>query len=93
MNLPAQMKPVPFEAADIEALRALERGDCPAHLQKRALDWIIRKAAGTYELSFSPDDERLTSFAEGRRFVGLQMIKLLNLNPDAFTTEGRTTNG
>jgi hypothetical protein len=82
---PAQMQPCPFEAADIEAFRALERGDCPAHLQKRALGWIINVAAATYDVSFSPESDRLTSFAEGRRFVGLQVLKLLKLNPQAFT--------
>lgn len=84
MKVPAQIVPPPYEPADIEAFQALQRGDCPAHLQKRALDWIIQQAAGTYNLSFSPGDERLTSFAEGRRFVGLQIIKLLALNASAF---------
>lgn len=84
MKAPAQIVPPSYEPADIEAFQALQRGDCPAHLQKRALDWIIQQAAGTYNLSFSPGDERLTSFAEGRRFVGLQIIKLLALNASAF---------
>jgi hypothetical protein len=44
------------------------------------LDWLINSGAATYEVSFHPDSERLTSFAEGRRFVGLQVVKLLTLD-------------
>lgn len=80
MKLPAQLAPPPYEVADAEAFQALQRGDCPPHLQKRALDWIITKGAGAYDLSFAPGDDRLTSFAEGRRFVGLQVVKLLALD-------------
>lgn len=79
-KLPPQMQPPPWETADVEAFQALQRGDASAHLQKRALDWLIQKAAGTYELSFAPADDRLTSFAEGRRFVGLQVVKMLALD-------------
>lgn len=80
MKVPPQMKPPPWDTADVEAFQALQRGDASAHLQRRALDWLINKAAATYDQSFSPDDERLTSFAEGRRFVGLQVVKLLALD-------------
>lgn len=76
--------PVPYEPADIEALQALSRGECPAHLQKRALDWIIRTAAGTYEPAFRSDadgGERETAFALGRAYVGQQIVKLVNLPP------------
>lgn len=77
---PPQLEPPKWETADVEAFQALQRGDASPHLQKRALDWLIHKAAGTYELSFSPTDQRLTDFAEGRRFVGLQVVKLLALD-------------
>lgn len=80
MKVPPQVEPPKYEVADIQAFQALQRGDCPPHLQKRALDWLIQKAAGTYDLSFSPGDDRLTSFAEGRRFVGLQVVKMLALD-------------
>lgn len=49
-------------------------------MQQRALRWIIERAAGTYDQSFTPDSPRLTDFAEGRRFVGLQIVKLLKIN-------------
>lgn len=50
-----------------------------------ALRWIIETAAGTYDMSFraGPDGERETTFAEGRRFVGNQIIKQLKLRQTA----------
>ena len=48
---------------------------------KRALDWIIHKAAATYENGFVANDAsgRIGAFMEGRRFVGQQIIKLSKL--------------
>ena len=72
--------PASWDDADAGAVQALARGDAGPEQQKRALDWIINLACGTYDLSFSPDSDRATSFAEGRRFVGLQIVKLIRVN-------------
>lgn len=68
-----------YEPADVSAIQALHRGEATPDQQKRALDWIIG-AAGTYDLSYRPDSDRDSAFAEGKRFVGLQLVKLLKLN-------------
>lgn len=75
----AAWRPVDYEDADIYAIRALAAGVANEGQQKRALEWIINKAAGTYDLSFRPggaEGARETDFAEGRRFVGSQIVKL-----------------
>jgi hypothetical protein len=84
---PPQLVPPSYEPADIEAFQALQRGDASEHQQRRALDWLVNKAASTYDLSFSPGDQHLTAFAEGRRYVGLQVVKLLALNPNVFAKD------
>lgn len=63
------------------AVRALREGAASDHQQLVALDWIITQAAGTYAASFRPgaDGDRATAFAEGRRFVGLQIVGILNM--------------
>lgn len=78
----APWKPPPWEPADASALQALNAGTADKNQQKRALDWIIDHGAATYDLSYRPGvaGERDTSFAEGRRFVGLQIVKLLKIN-------------
>lgn len=72
-----------YEPGDITALQALERGEANADQQKRALAWIINKACWTYESTYSPVSEHDSSFAQGRRFPGLQIIKMLKLNAAA----------
>lgn len=73
--------PAEWELADASALQALASGNATSDQQKRALKWIIEAAAGTYEMSYRPgaeDGRRATDFAEGRRMVGNQIVKLLN---------------
>lgn len=71
--------PPAYEEADATALKALQTGEASPDQQKRALRWIIENAANTYDLSFRPGvgGDRDTAFAEGRRFVGLEIVKLL----------------
>lgn len=72
-----------WEVADASAIQALGAGTADAEQQRRALKWIIEKGAATYDISFQPggpDGARLTEFAEGRRFVGTQIVKLLKVS-------------
>ncbi len=71
--------PTSYEAADASALQALQDGSANEDQQKRALRWIIERAAGTYEAHFYPD-ARFTDFALGRAYVGRQIVKMLRLN-------------
>lgn len=74
--------PVEFDKADANALQALERGEADADQQKRALWWVINKACMNYDQTFYPggdEGRRLSDFAQGRRFVGLSIVKLLKL--------------
>jgi len=77
-------KPVDYRHTDVIALKALSEGKANEAQQKSVLDWIVHVAAGTYELSYRSDadgGERETAFAEGRRFVGLQVVKMVNMPP------------
>lgn len=78
--------PVDWDLADASALQAMQRGDADADQQRRALVWIVEKAAGVYDQSYYPGGEegrRNTDFAEGRRFVGNTIVKLLRINVSA----------
>lgn len=72
--------PATYELVDASAMQALQRGDANPAQQKRALDWIIGQAARTYDMSYFSESDRDSAFAEGRRFVGNQIIKMLKLN-------------
>lgn len=83
---PAGFSPPDYELADAAAIKALAMGTATEHQQKKALDWIIRAAAGTYDLDYRPDS-REHAFVSGRRFVGLQIVKLLNIDLNAIVKQ------
>lgn len=75
-------RPPAYDDADVAAIKALAAGNASESQQQRALAWVVNSASATYDLSFRPgasEGERATAFAEGRRFVGLQIVKMLKL--------------
>ena len=76
----AAYSPPLYEKEDVAAIQALARGEASAHQQAHALKYIVEVVAGVHDLSFRPHSARETDFAEGRRFVGLQVTKLTKLN-------------
>lgn len=75
--------PAPYDTQTIYAVQALAKGKANEGQQKRAIEWIVHACAGTYQPTFIPDSERESAFAEGRRAVGLELVKLINLPSDA----------
>jgi len=71
------------------AIKALATGTANDNQQKLAVDYIINALCGTYDLSYRPgeDGDRQTTFAEGRRFVGLQIVKFINMDNSLITKE------
>jgi hypothetical protein len=64
----------------IYAIRALYAGNANDAQQKRAWAWI-QYVSGADDMSFRPESaggERATAFAEGKRFVGQQIRKMLD---------------
>lgn len=87
--------PPDYTFGQVIAVKALAAGEATPDQQKEALDWIINSAAGYYEISFRSDDDggdRETAFAEGRRFVGQQIVKFVNL-PAKALAQLRKTDG
>lgn len=80
VKAPAAWDPAPWEDHIVFALQALQAGVASPDQQKAALDWIIRGPCATYDLSYRPSGDRDTCLCEGKRLVGLQIVKLLNLN-------------
>ena len=72
--------PTAYEKADAKAIQQLADGTASPEQQQRALKWIINNACGTYDLTYHPTGDRDTCFAEGRRFVGLQIVKMLKIS-------------
>jgi len=71
--------PADWEIADAGAIQALQRGNATPDQQRRALEWIVMQASGTYDEPYrpgGPEGERDTSYALGRASVGRQIVKL-----------------
>lgn len=68
--------PVPAELADAHALRAMHEGTASPDQQRRAMRWILERAAMVGKIPYWPSD-RDTAFACGRQFVGKQIGHLL----------------
>lgn len=73
-------EPSEWEIEDAGAIQALSQGRAEPYQQVRALKFIVESLCATYDLSFRAENPHETSFAEGKRFVGLQIVKLTNAN-------------
>lgn len=61
------------------AIKAIATGTANEGQQMLALRWIIEDLCGTYDLSYRPQSDRDTVFAEGKRYVGLQLVREINI--------------
>lgn len=78
----------------VSALKALGTGQARHDQQIVAMNFIIEVLAGTYDLSFRPNEiggDRDTAFSEGRRFVGLQLRRAIATPFETLT--GKKTSG
>ena len=76
----APWMPADYTLAIPTAIQALMSGTAEEHQQQLAMKWIIETLCGTYDMSFRADNIRETDFAEGKRYVGNQIVKLSKLN-------------
>jgi hypothetical protein len=71
--------PALWEPADVASLQSLARGVANEGQQKRALAYIVNVLGLTYEHTYVAGSERDSCHAQGRRYVGLQIVKLVNM--------------
>jgi hypothetical protein len=74
-----------IEDSDIFALQAVAKGIANDAQQVRAYDCIVRVLCETDRMTFWPggeDGKRATDFAEGKRWVGVQLRRIEKLRPD-----------
>jgi hypothetical protein len=73
------------EDADIFAIQAVANGTASDAQQQRAYDYVVRILCETDRMTFWPggeDGKRATDFAEGKRWVGLQLRRIEKMRPD-----------
>lgn len=75
----AHMPPL-YERSHVAAFQALAHGTAEPQQQKIAMAYLLGTLCRVQDISYRPDSDRETVFAEGRRFVGQQIMKLFQLN-------------
>ena len=83
--------PAEYDEIVVYAVRALYEGTALPHQQKvvwEYVQYLAKSGDGHQDLSFrpGPDGPRATDFAEGKRFVGLQLRKMLRSEVTPKTT-------
>lgn len=66
------LEAVEVDGADLQAMRNLMVAQATPEDQRRIVEWLI-KATGLRELEFR-DTDRLSAFASGKRWVGMQFF-------------------
>jgi hypothetical protein len=79
-NLGERWLPAEWETPDAAALQALARGDATPEQQRHALKVVVEKLAGAYQATFVPRESDTSAFLQGRRDVGMQVVKLLKVD-------------
>lgn len=77
---PEPWKPADWDDEDAYAIQAFYFGRASETQQRRAVDFILNKICGIGDVSYRPGDPTITAFAEGKRFVALQIAKFAQLN-------------
>lgn len=79
--------------SEVAAIKALAVGNASPDQQRRALDFIIERVAGTYEEVYCPGDggNRDTAYALGKRRVGTYIVSLLSADIRRFKTDQSPT--
>lgn len=81
---PPAFLPADYEAAEVSAIQAVANGRADEIQQKRAMKAIIEKVCDTYGLGWHPNGNHESSFAAGRRFAGMQIVKAINTPAEKF---------
>lgn len=72
--------PASITSSQAYAIQALSRGDASSEQQREALKWIVNDLSKRDDMSYRPDSQRDSDFAEGKRYVGNQLVKLTKIN-------------
>lgn len=82
--LPANSPVLPARVTQEQcwALKGLQGGDADGGQQTLALNWILYELTRIQDISYRPDSERDTAFAEGKRYCGIEIIRLLKMTPE-----------
>jgi hypothetical protein len=92
----APHEPALLSTTVVYAIKALPEGKATPDQQSALLRWLLYEATKYYDMSYRPGGEegkRDSDFAEGKRFVGFQILTALNLPPEAIAEMKKREDG
>lgn len=92
VNVSPVVGPGLLNKADALAIKMVAAGEATPEQQRRALEAIVTRIACVDDMSFRADDHggtRETDFSEGKRFVGLQLRKIISTSLEILTGEDK----
>lgn len=78
-------EPPKYNEQDVIAMQRVFAGEGTKDQQSHVIRFIVENICDAHGMSYRPN-ERDTAFAEGKRFVGLQIAKLCTINLEAVET-------
>lgn len=81
----APYQPVSLTQEIAWAIKGVATGTADAGQQSIFMKWLVWDCAKTYEMSFraeGPHPQKDQDFAEGKRFVGNSLIRVINMTPE-----------
>ena len=79
----APYRPPLLSTTIVYAIKALPEGKATPEQQSALMRWLLYEATKFYDLSYRPggeDGKRDSDFAEGKRFVGSQILRAFNMS-------------
>lgn len=68
-----------YESGHVAAAKALMKGEARPDQQIEFMKWLVNNACLYNDVAWEPDSDRTSSFEAGRRYVGVQVIKLTQI--------------
>lgn len=75
--------PTPDDEFICTAVRALFNGNADETQQKRLVEWILLDLCELRKASYWPDSPRDGDFAEGKKFVGRELVRIRDVLPES----------
>lgn len=82
----APHEPALLSTTVVYAIKALPDGKATPDQQSALLRWLLYEVTKYYDISYRPGGkkgQRASDFADGKRFVGWNILTALNLPPEA----------
>lgn len=72
-KIPQPWHPAVWDADDVQGVKRM------AEQHPKAMRFVIEQVCGTYDETYFPDSERNSAYAQGKRKVGMELVKFINL--------------